>query len=326
MITVVALAACSDDGTSVEAGDGGGGGTSTTTKAPATPAPDNDADLVLQIRTGGGLVPVDDAFGAVPEFTLLADGRVIVTGPTTMEFPGAALPNLLVGTIDREAVRDAVEAAREAGVGAKADLGQPPIADAPTTMFVLVEDGRTTTLEAYALGGFEDSPGLSAPQQAARRRLTEFADRMGTVGAAAATEPYPATAVSVLVRPYAEPELGSPPAEPAPGGRAWPLADLATGGLEKAGGRCLAFTGADATKGLAAAGEARANTRWHSGDASWALTLPARAARHRTLRHELTARAAPRSGDGLVSFRPGRHPTRPRPAVAARRPFRSRCG
>lgn len=190
-----------------------------------------------------------------------------------MEFPGAALPNLLVGTIDENAVRDAVKAAKEAGVATSPDLGQPPIADAPITTFVLVENGRTTTLEAYALGGFEDSPGLSAPQQSARRRLTEFAGRMATVGATAASEPYQATAVSVLVRPYTEPELGSPPVSLAPSERAWPVADLATGGLEKAGGRCLAFTGADATKVLVAAGEARANTRWRSGDASWALTF-----------------------------------------------------
>ena len=264
------LAACSGDSTEVEAGDGGDATTTTTEAA----RPGDANALVLQIHTGGGFVPIEYSFGGLPEFTLYGDGRVIVHGPTTMEFPGAALPNLLTGTIDEAAVGDAVRAARDAGVTSSPDLGQPLVADAPTTTFVLVDGGRTTTLEAYALG-IGESPGLTSPQQAARRRLSDLTSRMINLGEVA-REAYEPTAVSVLVQPPAvpvAPEPGPPEEQPIPTEADWPLADLATGGRESFGGRCLGFTGAEAEKVLDAAGKAKSNTRWRSGGATFALVF-----------------------------------------------------
>lgn len=142
-------------------------------------------------------------------------------------------------------------------------------ADAPTTTFTLVDGGRRITLDAYALG-FDDAPTLSAAQKETRRRLGDLAERMQKLGAAA-TGPNKASAVSVLVLPYAVPEVGAPAPEPAPGQATWPLGDLSTGGEEQFGGRCIGLTGADAAKVLAAAGKARSNTRWQSGDKDWSL-------------------------------------------------------
>lgn len=288
-LALVALAACSGD-TAVKAGDADttttttSPGTTPSTAAPSTepgtnpttvPSPSTTkppsgaGGLVLRVQTGGGFVPVEFVFAEIPEFSAYADGRVIVTGPTTMEFPGAALPNLLAGTVPAAALKDAIAAFKDAGVGRSPDLGQPPVADAPTTKFTLVDGGRTITLDAYALG-FDDAPTLSAAQKENRRRLGDLAERMRKLGAAA-TGPYKASAVSVLVLPYAVPDVGAPAPQPAPGQATWPLGDLGTGGKEQFGGRCLGFSGADAAKVLAAAGKARSNTRWQSADKDWSL-------------------------------------------------------
>lgn len=275
-LSALLLASCSDDPTTVEAGDGGGAGTPTTTTVPdpTTTAPTVPGGPVLQITTGGGFLPAELSFATFPVFTLYGDGRIVVPGPTTLEYPGAALPNLLTGSVSAGDVRAAVVAAKDAGVDDSPDLGQPPVADAPTTTFVLVEGGTTHRTEAYALDLDTGGPtGLSAAQQAARRRLRELVATMTSELGAAATEPYRAAAVSVLVRPYADVERGGLPGEPAPGEADWPLADLATGGSEQFGGRCVGLAGADAERALDAAAGARANTRWRSGGTTWALTF-----------------------------------------------------
>jgi hypothetical protein len=247
-----------------------GTGTVTTKpgSGPATTAPAPVAGLAVQIRTGGGFVPVEANFLNTPEFTLYADGRVIVTGPTTLEYPGAALPNLLQGRVNTQAVTAAVKSARAAGVFGQPDLGSPPVADAPTTTFTVVDGDQRATLDAYALG-FDEAPGMTPAQQEARRKLQAFRDEMTNLGAAA-RESYKASSLSVLVQPYRVVEGG---VEPAPGQADWPLANLATGGTEQFGGRCLGFTGADADRALAAAAQARSNTRWQSGGKEWSLSF-----------------------------------------------------
>lgn len=275
LLALVALAACSGDATTVATDDDP---TTTTTGASVPSDSGTGPALVLQVHTGGGFVPVEYAFSSIPEFSLYTDGRVIVSGPTTAEFPGAALPNLLTGTVDPDAVADALAAALTAGVADEPDLGEPQVADASTTTFVLVTGGRTTTLGAYALGMGTDpvsgeTHGMSAAQVENRRRLEALRERLTTLGERAATDPYRATAVSVLVRPVTPPGPGAPAPEPVPGEVDWPLADLATGGVVQFGGRCLGVGGADLEQVLAATRRARSNTRWLSGGAAWSLIL-----------------------------------------------------
>ncbi|MGH9154103.1 MAG: hypothetical protein ACRD03_17350, partial [Acidimicrobiales bacterium] len=125
VLAAAGLAACRDDGTTVGAGDAGGGRPTTTAPGAATDPP-AAAGLVLQSTTGGGFLPPELSFATLPRFTLYADGRVVVPGPTTLEYPGAALPNLLTGTVSADDVRAAVAAARAAGVADAPDLGRPP--------------------------------------------------------------------------------------------------------------------------------------------------------------------------------------------------------
>ncbi|MGH9177005.1 MAG: hypothetical protein ACRD0N_00420 [Acidimicrobiales bacterium] len=245
-----------------------GTGTTPATVPPATTAPAPVAGLAVQIRTGGGFVPVELNFTNTPEFTLYADGRVIATGPTTLEYPGAALPNLLEGRVNTQAVVAAVKSARSAGVFDKPDLGRPPIADAATTTFTVVDGDHRAVLDAYALG-FGETFGLTPAQLEARRKLEAFRDEMTNLGGAA-RDAYRASALSVLVQPHRA-DQGSP--EPAPGQADWPLGELGAGGVEQYGGRCLGFTGADAQQALAAAATARANTRWRSGGKEWSLSF-----------------------------------------------------
>lgn len=56
--------------------------------------PSGQNELVLQVTTGGGLVPIDYDLTLVPEFSLYGDGRLIVPGPVMAIYPGPALPNL----------------------------------------------------------------------------------------------------------------------------------------------------------------------------------------------------------------------------------------
>ena len=270
-VLAAVLAGCSDDPTTVEAGDEGAGTGPTTTSGPAATVPPAGAGAVLQITTGGGFVPAEIHFANLPQFTIYADGRVVVPGPTTLEYPGRALPNLRTGSVGAAEVRHVVQAAEAAGVGKSLDLGRPPVADAPTTTFVLVDGEGTHRTDVYALD-IDDGPGLSATQLDARRRLLDLVAETGRLGDTAAG-PYRATAVSVLVRPYAEVDRSGLPGEPAPAEVEWPLADVANGGREQFGGRCLGFTGDDAERVLSAAADARADARWRSGATFWWLAF-----------------------------------------------------
>ncbi len=237
----------------------------------ATTLPPVASDLVLQIRTGGGFVAPRTRFGTVPELTLYADGEVVQLGAVAAIYPGPALPPLFTGRVSDHDVRTAVAAARDAGVTRSADLGQPTVTDQATTRIILVDEGTTYRVDAYALG-MEDGHGLTPKQRDDRRRLVDLQRRLEELAATAATEPYLAPAVSVLVTPAREGKDAVLP-EVTPDVADWPLGDLATGGAEQLGGRCLGFTGRGAERVLAAASDARSNTRWRSGGTTWELTF-----------------------------------------------------
>jgi hypothetical protein len=107
---------------------------------------------------------------------------MIVEGPQIEIYPGPALPNLQVRRLTEEAVQAILEEARKAGLlGADATYDYPCVADAATTTFTVVAEGRTHTVSAYALDfndlqGTADCPGVEAE---ARAKLFDFQVKLG---------------------------------------------------------------------------------------------------------------------------------------------------
>lgn len=260
VVLLLALAACAQgrDGNGAGGADGG-------------PYPYAPGDLVLQAAWTGGFVTPQMLAGRLPLVSVYGDGRVITEGPVPALYPGPALPNVQVTRIDTAAVQDLVDAALDAGVGDTADLGSPPIADAPSTRFTVSTGLETLVREVYALiEGEGTNDGLSADQAAARAKLSAFLDEL-TGLSAGGSEPYRPTSVAALVTPYTpaeEPELAQPETP-------WPGPALPGEDFEPMLGiTCVVATGDQATAVLDAAGGANQLTPWVAPDGSrWSLTF-----------------------------------------------------
>jgi len=248
--------------------DGPGGG--------EIPHPTGPNDLVVRIDVGGGFVPVEYALSALPGVSIYGDGRMIVPGPVIEIYPGPALPNLQVTHLSEEAIQAILSAARDAGLmDGDATYGYDCIADAPTTTFTVVAEGRTNVVSAYALGfdaGAGDCPGVDVEARAA---LATFQADLGDLrtlvpeGSIGQEEPYTAAQMRVFVLPYrGEPELPQQPV-------GWPLA----GSLEAFGepldiveeARCGVVGGRDLADLLPAASNANQLTPWTSGGTEYRL-------------------------------------------------------
>jgi len=136
-------------------------------------------ELVLRIETGGGFVPPSFIVGRIPELSIFGDGRVIVLGPQIAIFPGPALPNLVTFRLSEEGLQKLLENARAAGLlGPDTHYEYPGIADAGTTTFIVVAEGRRHVVSAYAL--FEGGPfdaQLEPDLRRARAALFAFQQR-----------------------------------------------------------------------------------------------------------------------------------------------------
>jgi hypothetical protein len=198
---VLLLSACAARG-------GAGAAPAPTEPTASTTLPDDGGALVLQVTAVGGFVPPEMLAGRLPLVSVYADGRVISEGPTTAIYPGAAWPNVQLQQIDRGTVQTLADHALAAGVAETTDLGNPGIADAPTTRFTLTTADGTTVREVYALTEGAGSPsGLTDEQRAARAELadllTELTDVPVTLGPEGqAPAPYEPTSVAALVRPW----------------------------------------------------------------------------------------------------------------------------
>lgn len=242
--------------------------------APETAAlPDDDAALVLQVGYTGGYVSPETTVGRLPLVSVYADGRVLTQGPVAAIYPGPAWPNVQVQQADRATVQELADAALAAGVDRTADLGSPPLADAPSTRFTLVTDTGPVVREVYALQEAAGAGGLTPEQERARAELQELFDELVDLplrldpqgGATASYEP---TAVAALARPWTDPGdgLGSPDVT-------WPGPAL-PGEPIGPGLGCVTATGEQAVAVTAAARTATTLARWVGDDgARWAVTF-----------------------------------------------------
>jgi hypothetical protein len=263
-VTLFLLTACARPGDV----PGGAGPSGHESSAPA------DADaLVLRVEHIGGFVAPDQMVGRLPVVSVYTDGRVITQGPQILIYPGPALPNLLVQQLDPATVRGLVDKAVEAGVRSGADLGQPGVADAPTTRITVAAPGGTRTLDAVALTEAQaDDPQLTVAQRAARAKLAAFVQELSDLSAAKGmpeAQPYQPEAVAALARPYTKPSDGLPK-QPDP--VAWPGPALPGETLSGTTG-CVKASGSDAAKVLAAAKAANAITPWTSGGKQWSVVF-----------------------------------------------------
>jgi hypothetical protein len=246
------------------AGDAGSPGSA----APVTESTTADpAAIALRVEYRGGFVPAETIPSRIPLFTFYADGRAVTEGPVTLIYPGAALPNMQEIKISAAKLKELTDAAVAAGVKSGADFGTPGVADIPSTRISVVTAGGEQVVEVMALSeASPDDQSLTAAQQAARKRLTEF---LATLHAqfGDAAEPYRAQRLAVLATPYQETgdNAGGAPVK-------WPAADLPGKSLnEQLRINCLTVEGAEKDEVLALATKANERTPWESAGKKWQI-------------------------------------------------------
>jgi hypothetical protein len=251
------------------AGNSAAGAPSSPSGPPTESAPVAD-DLVLRVESLGGFVPAEQNLGRIPSVSVYGDGRVITQGPTTMVFPGPALPNLQVQMITPELVRELVRQGAEAGVRNGADFGSPNVADAPSTR--VTAGDQSVNVMALSEAPSND-PQLTAAQRAARTKLSAYVKKLQDLPLGdgyAKPVAYDPTVIAALARPYVEPQGDQPKSPEMP----WPGATLPGDKLTaNLGIGCVDATGAEKDKIMAAAKKATAITPWTAGGAKWSLTF-----------------------------------------------------
>lgn len=177
--------------------------------------PEDPDAPVVQVRSEGGFVPVEWALGHGPAYTLLADGRLIYSGPIILIFPGPLLPNYQVAQATDEQMRRVLELVEEIGLPGIDheidDSAMDMVADASTEVVTYWDDAGEHTYGVYALG-LETDDGLSEVHAS----MQELISVLGEISAGPGLGAYEGERVRVVAGP------GAPGAE-TPDVREWPL-------------------------------------------------------------------------------------------------------
>jgi len=196
------------------------------------------SEAILVVDSSGGFVPVQFMATRLPNFVMFGDGRVIMQGVQTLEFPGPAYPPLVERTLTEEGIQAVLRGVEDTNLFT-ADLelngAQAVVADAANTVFTLNADGQEVTVSIYALGALlpdmEAPQGISSAEIDAHRVLGQLNDGLMTLDSwlpadaweAEGWQPYEAEAFRLYVRDVT--------GEPVEGGdlpeqvREWPTDD-----------------------------------------------------------------------------------------------------
>jgi hypothetical protein len=254
----------------------GASGSPGTTPAPQYNVATGSDQLVLRIATGGGLVPVEYLLTHKPWFALYGDGRIIVQGPVIEIYPAPLLPNLRQMHVTPAEIQKILAAADNAGLlGPDASFNATDIYDAGTTTFNTIVDGKTHTINAYALG--IDAATADATVADARRKLSDFQGRMDALSAFLGREISDAEAYdAATMRVFAGPTDTTDPNGLTRQVVAWPLnVDPGTAGeaTKAPQTRCLVLTGPDLEAFLAIAKTANGLTIWTYGAGRYSVMV-----------------------------------------------------
>lgn len=161
------------------------GGDSGKAERPADP----DAPL-LQVRSEGGFAPIEMVLGRGPTYTLLADGRLIHSGPVIAIYPGPLLPNYLVIQINDDQMNTVLELIDEIGlpdmVEERDEENGENVADATTEVVTYWDaEGAYHRYYVYALGIDPNPPN---PSTKAFSELLVVLDQLAASGEAVAYE------------------------------------------------------------------------------------------------------------------------------------------
>jgi hypothetical protein len=300
-VLTVLLAACASAGGSPETSASERGGASEPPSSPpgggetggiAHPTGADEPILIVE-ETGGFAMPQMIAT-RVPTFALYGDGRVIVQGFQTLEFPGPALPALQERTLSEDGIQQVLDAIEDTGLFT-GDLelrgAMNVIADATDTVFRANVNGDEVAIAVYGLGLLDPTLGgnLDTIDQAeidAHAVLSRLRDGLLTIDTSVTADawadegwqPYTPTAFRLYVRDVT--------GEPIEGGelpgmvRQWPLPDddPAAFGDEVPqfgdGTRCGVVEGDAGAAWLTELSAANQQTIWTSGGESRFTVLP----------------------------------------------------
>ncbi len=245
-------------------------------------------DLVLRASSGGGLVPEQIRVTEMPDVSLFGDGSAVRVASQSWAASEPLLPALVVATVTPAGIARILAEARDAGLlGADRRYEMPDVYDLWTTWFVVVADGQTHQVAAYALGFSEEDRFAPAEDLAARHAMGTFFGRIvglrdwlgeEVVGAESAYAP---ERFRVFVVPDVDQPVGgaSPvPVTAAPGQdvRGWPWSSPpeafgVVAGRHWPTWRCAVLGAADAAPfGFATATN---GTRWRAGDVLYQLVV-----------------------------------------------------
>jgi hypothetical protein len=110
---------------------------------------------VLQLRSEGGLAPIEASLSSGPTYTLLADGRLIHQGPVIEIYPGPLLPNTQVTQATEEQMGEILDLIEAVGlpdmVAERDDSAAHTIADGTTEILTYWDAEGAHTYSVYAL-------------------------------------------------------------------------------------------------------------------------------------------------------------------------------